>query len=106
MHIGAGMVKHVVLWKFRDFAEGASREENLKKAKTLLELLRNRIPEIRRLEVGIDVSQTDHSYDLLLNSEFADGHSLQEYQKHPDHVRVVEFLRKVHEGRIVVDYLV
>ncbi len=100
------MLKHVVLWKFKDFAEGASREQNLKKAKSLLESLKGRIPEIRRFEVGIDVSQTDRSYDLALNSEFTDGFALQEYQKHPDHLRVVEFLRKVHDGRIVVDYLV
>ncbi len=100
------MVKHIVVWKFRESAEGASRAENLKRAKSLLEMLKGRIPGIRRFEVGIDVSQTDASYDLVLNSEFTDTRALDEYRNHPDHLRVVEFLRKVHEGRVVVDYLV
>ena len=100
------MVRHIVVWKFRDFAEGATRAENLKRAKALLKMLKGRIPAIRRFEVGIDVSQSDQSYDLVLNSEFADTRSLEEYRVHPDHLRVVEFLRKVHEGRVVVDYLV
>jgi Stress responsive A/B Barrel Domain len=47
-----------------------------------------------------------HTYDLVLNSDFADAHALRAHQEHPDHVRVVEFLRKVHAGRIPVDYLV
>lgn len=100
------MLRHIVMWKFKESAEGASREENLKKAKALIESLKGRIPEIRQLDVGIDVLQSDQSYDLVLNSDFADAHALRAYQKHPDHVRVVEFLRKVHAGRISVDYLV
>ncbi len=100
------MVKHIVVWKFKQSAEGASRAENLKKAKAMLEMLKGKIPAIRRFEVGIDVSLTESSFDLVLNSEFADTRALEEYRSHPDHVRVVEFLRKVHEGRIVVDYLV
>jgi len=99
------MLKHIVIWKFKEAAEGASREENLKRAKALIESLRGRILEIRQLEVGIDVSQSEQSYDLVLTSEFSDINALQAYQKHPDHVRVVEFLGKVHNGRIVVDYL-
>ena len=99
------MLKHIVMWKFRETAEGASREENLRKATALIESLRGRIPEILRLEVGIDVSRSEQSYDLVLCSDFADVHGLRAYQKHPEHVRVVEFLRKVHAGRIVVDYV-
>ncbi len=100
------MLKHIVVWKFRESAEGATREENLKTAKRLLEMLPSRIREIRRFEVGIDVSQGEQSYDLVLSSEFSDGQALHAYQVHPDHVRLVEFLRKVHQGRIVVDYVV
>ena len=100
------MVRHVVVWKFRESAEGAPRAENLKRAKALLEILKGRINVIRRFEIGIDLSQTENSYDLVLISEFADTRALKEYQDHPDHLRVVEFLRKVHEGKVVVDHLV
>ena len=100
------MVRHIVMWKFRATAEGRTREENLSKAKVLLESLKNHIPEIRSLEVGIDVSHTDSSYDLVLLSEFTDARALSAYQKHPAHVDVVEFLRKVHGGRIIVDHTV
>lgn len=100
------MVRHIVMWKFKANAEGAARSENLTRAKALLESLREKIPEIRYLQVGIDLCRTEASYDLVLTSEFADTEALRAYQRHPDHLRVVEFLRKVHEGRVVVDHII
>jgi hypothetical protein len=98
-------MRHIVMWKFRDFAEGATREVNLVKAKLLLESLKSLIPGILKFDVGIDFSRTERSFDLVLVSEFLDAETLKAYQNHPDHVRVVEFLRMVHDGRIVVDYV-
>ena len=98
------MIHHVVMWKFKDTAEGASREANLRKAKTMLESLVGRVPEIRSFQVGIDMGRTDASYDMVLTSEFSDMEALKRYQAHPEHVRVAHFLRKVQVGRAVVDF--
>jgi hypothetical protein len=98
------MIRHIVMWQFRDEAEGVLRAENLRQAKERLESLKERIPEIIDLEVGIDITRGTQSYDLALTTVFEDVEALARYQEHPDHVNVVGFLRKVHRGRTVVDY--
>lgn len=99
-----GMIRHIVMWKFKEEAEGADRATNLRKAKALLDALPKRIGEIRDWEVGIDCGYTSASFDLVLVATFADQEGLLAYQQHPEHVKVVEFLRSVHEMKTVVDY--
>lgn len=70
----------------------------------MLESLPGKIPGIGSLEVGIDVTQSDASYDLVLNGTFASVAALEAYQRHPDHLAVVAFLRPVQSAKAVVDY--
>lgn len=98
------MLKHVVMWKFKEVAEDAAKEENLRKAKSFLDSLPPMIPQIKLFEVGIDMLHSDTSYDLILISGFDDEVSLLTYQKHAEHVTVVKFLRKVQAAKIVVDF--
>lgn len=98
------MIKHIVMWKLKDFAEGCSREENAKKIKAMLEALRGKIDQIVSLEVGININSSDMAYDAVLVSEFEDEQRLKEYKEHPEHVKVSDFVAKVREGRAVVDY--
>jgi hypothetical protein len=98
------MIRHIVLWKFRNEAEGESKQANLRTARSLLLELKNRIPTIREFEVAIVRSDSDDAADLALNSTFESVADLHTYQAHPEHVRVVQFLRKVHQGKTVADY--
>jgi hypothetical protein len=98
------MIKHVVMWKLKDFAEGADRARNAKRVKIELEALKNLIPQIWHIEVGINVLESDASYDVVLYSVFKNQDDLDAYQKHPDHRAVAEFIGKVRESRVVVDY--
>jgi hypothetical protein len=100
----AAMIKHIVMWKLKDFAEGCSKKENAEKIKTMLEALRGKIGQIVYLEVGINENSSDMAYDAVLISEFENAEKLQEYKKHPEHVKVSEFVSKVREGRTVVDF--
>jgi hypothetical protein len=98
------VIRHIVCWKFLDHAEGASKAENLRKAKSMLDRLPGRIPEILSLEVGIDATKGPRSFDLALNGTFASPAALEAYQRHPEHVDVVTFLRLVQSEKTVVDY--
>ncbi len=100
----AVMLKHIVLWKLRDFAEGAGKEQNARKMKAELEALKGKIPQIRHIEVGINTIPSEASYDVALYSEFANEQDLEVYQKHPEHLKVADFVGKVRENRVVVDY--
>ena len=100
------MIKHIVLFRFKDFAEGADKAENIKSLKSRLEALEDIIDEIKFFEVGINFDNSDVAYDLALCSEFESKEDLYSYQKHPEHAKVVDFVKKVCENRIVVDYII
>jgi hypothetical protein len=100
------MLKHIVLFKLKPSAEGASKEENAKKIKRDLEALKGVIPQIRHIEVGINAIPSDAAYDVAIYSEFANEADLNTYAKHPEHMKVAEFVGKVRESRVVVDYII
>jgi hypothetical protein len=100
------MIKHIVMWKLKDFAEGAKKSENALKIKEQLEGLKSKIKEVRALEVGVNINDSADSYDIALYSEFATLEDLQRYQHHPEHVRVGDFVIGLRLDRKVVDYQV
>ena len=98
------MLKHIVMWKLKDTAEGRSKAENAQKVKFLLERLKKEIKEIRTMEVGINSNNSADSYDIVLYSEFSNVNKLKIYQNHPEHIKVGYFVSKVRLERKVVDY--
>ncbi len=94
------------MWKLKEFAEGNSKEKNALIMKERLEALKNEIPEIKTLEVGINFISSQASFDVVLYSEFETKEALDIYAKHPSHLKVGEFVTKIREERVVVDYLV
>ncbi len=97
------MIRHVVMWKFKAEAEGKTKAENMVLVREQLYALLPIIPEIKRMEIGIDVKGTDASMDLMLLTEFDTLETLKFYAEHPEHVKVASFVRKVTESRVVLD---
>ena len=91
------MITHIVFFKFKDAA-------NITITRDKLLALKNKIPQLRHLEVGVDVIRSERSYDLALVSKFDNLDDLQAYQIHPDHQEVVKFLADVKESIVAVDY--
>lgn len=100
------MFKHVVMWQLQDEAGGALKSENLHRMKDLLEGLPHKIDFIEVYEVGLNLSDSSAAYDIVLISGFEDEASFQEYRAHPEHQKVVEFIRSVQEKVHVVDYFI
>ncbi len=98
------MVKHIVMWRLKDFAMDAGKRENAQKIKQMLEDLNGKIPGLLKIEVGIDFSATDTSGDIVLYSEFPDKAALDAYQVHPEHKKCVAFVKEVVSERRLVDY--
>ncbi len=98
------MIKHIVMWKLKDFAAGASREENAKKLKQSLEDLEDKIEDIKAVEVGINFNSSPAAFDVVLYSEFSDREGLDAYQNHPEHLKIVDFVGEIRTDRAVVDY--
>jgi hypothetical protein len=91
------------MWKFKDNAEGKDKAANMKYIKEHLMALRPLIPEIKRMEIGTDISHTDMSYDMLLLTEFNSMADLEIYKNHPEHKKVSEYVAKVKTTRAVAD---
>ncbi|MCJ8173158.1 Dabb family protein [Clostridium botulinum] len=98
------MIKHIVMWKLKEFAEGKSKLENANIIKINLENLKHRIDEVKLIEVGVNINNSQQAYDVVLYSEFETIEDLNLYQNHPDHLKVGEFINEVKEDRIVTDY--
>jgi hypothetical protein len=98
------MVKHVVVWKLKDFAEGKNKTENAQTMKSLLAGMQGKIPGLKHLEVGINITKEQSDVDVVLFSEFAAQADLDIYQDHPVHVAVKDFIGKVCTARYVIDY--
>lgn len=98
------MIKHIVVWRLRDEALGVGKAENVIRAKAGLESLREVVPGLLHLEVGVDIKAAHDSWDLVIYSEFADRDSLDAYQVHPDHVAVAQLMGELRELRAAIDY--
>lgn len=99
------MIKHIVMFRFREFAESNNKKGNVQMLKAYLEALPAQIDEIKLFQVGVNFSEAAVSYDLVLVSEFLSKEALYSYQKHPEHLKVADFVGKVCESRVVVDYV-
>jgi hypothetical protein len=99
------MIKHIVFFGLADNAEGKSKIENAEIIKYELENLKNLIPEIKMIEVGINEPNAPKTnFDIALYSKFESVEALDIYQEHPEHKRVAEFIGKVRTSRAAVDY--
>lgn len=93
------MIKHIVMWKFKD-----GEEENMLKFRERLLALKGQIPEIRAMEIGINVNPSERSFDAVLVSEFDSLESLRSYSVNPLHVAVSEFCKTIRTQSVSVDY--
>ena len=94
------MISHVVLMKFHsDVAD--SEIDDLER---LLNALPETIIEIQSYEFGRDVVHSERSYDFALVSLFANIPALNRYQNHPDHLKVLEMLKKMCQSIITADF--
>ncbi len=98
------MIKHIVVWKLKDLAEGKTKAENLILLKQELESLSEKIQEVKHLEVGINFNPSAAAFDIALYSEFESKETLEKYLNHPEHQKIVELVGKLKEDRFVVDY--
>jgi hypothetical protein len=94
------MINHVVLMKFKPEVSDADIRELEKR----LDDLPNKIMEIQMYEFGRDLLHSERSYDFALVSLFANSQALERYQKHPEHLPVIEKVKTMCESVITVDF--
>ena len=97
------MIRHIVMWKLKDFGQTEIKALNAAKLKDELYHLKNEIVQIKALKVGINLNP-ENEYDVVLECEFDNLTDLAIYQKHSAHLRVVDFLKTIRDLKAAVDY--
>ena len=100
------MIKHIVMWKLKEHAEGASKAENAVKMLALLESCRDVVPGMLALEAALATPELEATYDVVLYTAFADKAALDAYQDHPTHQAIKPFIGAVRSERQCMDYVV
>lgn len=94
------MVRHVVMWTFKD----ENKQANLEKAREMLLALKDKIAQVRSLDVGLNELPGTEAYDIVLSADFDSYEDLDVYQKHPAHVEAGAFIKTVRGKRASADY--
>lgn len=98
------MIRHIVMWKLKEHAEGAGRAANAVKMKALLDECAALVPGILKFETALAQPGLECTYDVVLYSEFASRAALDAYQQHPQHQALKPFFGAVREARQCMDY--
>jgi len=98
------MIKHIVMWKLVDYYEGKNKSDIAETIRDNLEALKDVIPQLKEVEVGINFNSSDAAFDLCLYSVFDSREDLEIYQNHPQHLKIAEYIAKVRTQRVVCDY--
>ena len=92
------MIRHIVMWKFRE-----GTEEKANEFLTKLAALDGVIPEIRHMELHRSC-KPGNSYDACLIADFDDLEALSRYKNEPRHVAVSTLCKSIRESRGAIDY--
>ena len=98
------MIKHIVMWKLKDSAEGADKAANAVIMKQKLDACANIVPGILKFEVALAQPGLEATYDIVLYSEFESKAALDAYAAHPTHEAVKPFIGAVRSERQCMDY--
>jgi len=94
------MIIHVVMFKFK---EGIS-QESIDDAKEQIEMLVDLVPRLQNIKVGMNFANEERAMDMVLISNFETKEDLELYANHPEHKKVIEFIKEIAEYTKVVDF--
>jgi hypothetical protein len=98
------MIRHCVWWTLKDHAEGNSAETNALIMKEKLESLRG-LPSLKDMEVALSFPPTTtEEVHILLFTTHDDIAGMRTYRTEPDHLTVVDFIKKVVSSRKCIDW--
>lgn len=94
------MIVHIVMFAFKE----ENKQVNIIQAKQMLENLMGAVPTLRSMDVGLNFSAEDRAMDLSIITTFENKEALSQYAVHPEHLKVVDFIKTVVTASKVVDY--
>ena len=98
------MVKHVVMFKLKEFASPVEKQAKLDEIKLGLESLFDKIDVLRKIEVKFNTNP-EETWDFILITELDSLADVNTYANHPEHLAVAKtIIGPVKADRACVDY--
>lgn len=99
------MLRHIVMYRFREAAEGRTKEENLKLAGALAEKFTGNIPELKAFSCGVgSEAQAMGNYDIVLICDLDSFDALASYKENPTHQAFGSHCHAVSDARAAIDF--
>lgn len=94
------MIKHIVCFKLKD-----NSKENCAKTAEILMSMKDNVPMLTDIEVGVDFLHSQRSYDIILQVTLENREMLEKYQNDEYHCSVVKkHMHAVQECSVAIDY--
>lgn len=92
------MCKHVVLFKMHE-------KHRMSELRELLLTMKDKVPQIQTIEVGLNFTIRENAYDVSLIIETLHPKAIGEYLLHPYHQEVVAKINVMCSNVCAVDYM-
>jgi len=99
------MIQHDMMIKLIDLPKD-QKKEACEKVKKIIEGLKEEIPEIKSIHVGINISPRPITFDLIASSVYTNNEDLEIFRAHPAHLKAVEYIQSVEKQSVLVDHII
>lgn len=97
------MVTHIVMWNFLETLSETEKAEAAATMKEKLEALSEIVPGTLSVKV-VTAPLASSTRDIALIGEYEDEAALKVYASHPEHLKVVDLIKKVCKDRTALDF--
>jgi len=98
------MINHVVMFKLKKYDSESEKQDVIGSIEDGLLSLKDKIAELKYIEVGVNYELAAKSYDICLISHFENLEDLDVYRFHPEHLKVTELIGQHAVERAAVDF--
>lgn len=98
------MIRHIVMFKLKEFATPADKLAKMQEIKNSLEALINKIDVLHAIKVDFNCNAAE-TWDIILTTELDTLEDVSTYANHPEHVAISKnIIAPVKADRACVDY--
>ena len=98
------MVRHIVMFKLKEFETLEAKEAKMQEIKVALEALIDKIDVLRMIRLDFNVNPAE-TWDIILTTELDSLADVNTYANHPEHIAVAKnIIGPVKADRACVDY--
>jgi len=94
------MIMHIVMFTFKE----NTVQSDITEAQQQIEQLIDLVPGLLHIKTGLNFAEEERAMDMVLISSFDSREDLDFYATHPEHLKVIEFIKTIAAYTKVVDF--